>query len=114
VARSGRKEEGNIYASIPHSLKEELLEILLETKGFRMERIVSEGHSTEPGQWYDQETAEWVILLEGAAGLLFEGDAEARVMGPGDYVLIPPHRRHRVEWTDGQKRTVWLAFHYNP
>lgn len=107
------KEGGNIYSLIPQSLKEELLETLLETKGFRLERIVSDGHSTLAGEWYDQKTAEWVVLLKGAAGLLFEGEADARVMGPGDYLFIPAHRRHRVEWTDKTAKTVWLAFHYN-
>jgi len=26
-------------------------------------------------------------------------------------VLIPAHRRHRVEWTDARAATVWLAVH---
>ena len=107
-------QPGNIYSLIPHSLKEELLEILLATKGFRMERIVSDGHTTTPGEWYDQETAEWVILLKGSAGLLFEGEADVRAMKPGDYVFIPSHMKHRVEWTDKDEKTVWLAFHYTP
>jgi len=107
-------QPGNIFSMIPQSLKEELLEILLATKGFRMERIVSEGHATPEGEWYDQETAEWVILLKGGAALLFEGEAAPRTMSPGDYVFIPPHSRHRVEWTDKNEKTVWLAFHYKP
>ncbi len=102
----------NIYASIPGALKEELLEILLAAKGFRLERIVSKGHATPPGDWYDQETGEWVILLKGGAGLRFEGEEDMRVMKPGDYLLIPPHSRHRVEWTAAGEVTVWLAFHY--
>jgi cupin 2 domain-containing protein len=53
-----------------------------------------------------------VILLSGNAGLLFEGETEVRVMRPGDYVHIPAHRRHRVEWTDREQKTVWLALHY--
>jgi cupin 2 domain-containing protein len=107
-------QPGNIYSLIPQPLKEELLEILLATKGFRMERIVSDGHSTTPGEWYDQETAEWVILLKGSAALLFEGEKDARIMAPGDYLFIPAHKKHRVEWTDGAEKTIWLAFHYKP
>ena len=112
----GSSPEGpdNIYARIPDSLKEELLEILLEVKGFRLERIVSDGRSAFPGEWYDQETAEWVILLSGRAGLLFEGEEEVVEMVPGDYLFIAPHRRHRVEWTSTEEKTVWLAFHYSP
>ena len=107
-------EEGNIYSLIPDVLKEEMLETLLAVKGFRLERIVSKGHSTTPGTWYDQETAEWVILLKGSAGLLMEGETDVKVMGPGDYRFIPPHLRHRVEWTNADEETVWLAFHYKP
>ena len=29
----------------------------------------------------------------------FEGEAEVLAMGPGDFVYISVHRRHRVEWT---------------
>jgi cupin 2 domain-containing protein len=105
---------GSIYSHIPGSLREELLEILLEAKGFRMERIVSKGHATAPGEWCDQETAEWVIVLKGMAALKFEGEEDKRVMGPGDYQFIPAHRKHRVEWTARNELTVWLAFHYNP
>jgi cupin 2 domain-containing protein len=45
-------------------------------------------------------------------GLLFEGEREPLALGPGDYVLIPAHRRHRIEWTDAKAPTVWLALHY--
>jgi cupin 2 domain-containing protein len=34
------------------------------------------------------------------------------VMRPGDYVHIPAHQRHRVEWTEPDQKTVWLALHY--
>ncbi len=116
MARTAKNDgdEGNIYSLIPDVLKEELLETLLAVKGFRLERIVSKGHATAPETWYDQETAEWVILLKGSAGLLMEGETEARVMRPGDYQFIPPHLRHRVEWTGADDETVWLAFHYTP
>jgi cupin 2 domain-containing protein len=77
-----------------------------------LERIVSTGQATPEGRWYDQERNEWVAVLSGSAGLLFEGEAGIRVLRPGDHVLIPAHRRHRVAWTDPQQQTVWLAIHY--
>ena len=99
----------------PESLDQEWIETLWQTPSFRLERIVSAGHSTPPGQWYDQDSDEWVVLLRGSAGLLFEGEAQARVLQPGDYMLIPAHRRHRVEWTAAEEETVWLAlFHTLP
>jgi cupin 2 domain-containing protein len=33
-------------------------------------------------------------------------------LSPGDHVIIPAHVRHRVEWTDAEHPTVWLAVHY--
>jgi cupin 2 domain-containing protein len=86
---------------------------LIETDRFKLERIISAGQATPPGEWYDQDDNEWVILLSGSAGLLFEDDEEVCVMRPGDYVHITAHRRHRVEWTDANQKTIWLALHYN-
>ena len=77
-----------------------------------MQRIVSSGQSTAPGEWYDQSDSEWVVLLQGAAGIRVEGEAEIRTLGPGDWLEIPTHVRHRVEWT-AREPTVWLALHYD-
>ncbi len=102
----------NLFRDLPEVMSEEMSEALLDTQQFRLERILSAGQRTPPGQWYDQNTSEWVILLSGEAGVLFEGEVEACVMRPGDYVHIPAHKRHRVEWTDAKQKTVWLALHY--
>ncbi len=102
----------NIFLDLPEVMVQEISETLLDTRHFRLERIISSGQRTPSGEWYDQDTNEWVILLEGNAGLLFEGEMEVYVMRPGDYVHIQAHRRHRVEWTDPGQNTVWLALHY--
>ena len=100
----------NLFAKIPAHLPEELFEKLLQTPAFTLERIVSRGHSTPPGEWYDQERDEWVLVVRGKARLGFEeGQVE---MQEGDYLLIPARRKHRVEWTDPQQETVWLALHF--
>jgi len=104
----------NLFARIPEDLPAEVQEILLQTGSFRLERIVSAGHATPEGQWYDQDTPEWVLLLSGAAGLKFQGEPEIRVLKSRDYLLIPAHCRHRVEWTDPEPPSVWLALHYQP
>ncbi len=103
---------GNLFANVPHRLADEQVEELLTAPNVTIERIVSMGHSTAADQWYDQEWAEWVLLLAGSAGLLFEGDAEPMTLQPGSYVHIPARRRHRVEWTDSAGPTVWLAIHF--
>jgi len=104
--------EDNLFSGIPDGLKEEVFTPLLKAGTFTLERIVSSGQATPPGQWYDQETHEWVVLLQGRAGLIFEGEKEMCVLHPGDYVRIPAHCRHRVEWTEAGKTTLWLALHY--
>ncbi len=102
----------NLFAEIPDTLPGEVIQVLLQAESFRLERIVSHGQATPPGEWYDQETAEWVLLLKGSAGIRFEKDPEVHVIGPGDFLLIPAHLRHRVEWTETEGKTVWLALHY--
>lgn len=106
---------GNILADLPETaLPEEQLTELLAAPGLRLERIVSTGQASPPGFWYDQAQAEWVLLLAGAASLLIEGEPAPRLLAPGDYLLIPAHVRHRVEWTDPARPTVWLAAHLAP
>lgn len=108
-----RSSLANLFVEIPAEIPEEIFQVLLSTGNFRLERVISAGQATPPGKWYDQDTHEWVVLLKGGAGLRFEDEAEPRVLRPGDYLLIPAHRRHRVEWTDSGQPTVWLALHYS-
>jgi cupin 2 domain-containing protein len=102
----------NIYSVLPDAASGEAVERLYSGPGLRIERIVSAGQASPPGFWYDQDEAEWVLLLAGAAELRFVDEAAPRRLLPGDFVAIAPHRRHRVEWTDPTGPTVWLAvFH---
>ena len=102
----------NIFQDIPEHLPEELMQDLLRGGDFRLERIVSRGHRTAEGEWLGQDHDEWVLLLSGSAGLHFEGETAPRVLKSGDYVHIPAHARHRVDWTAEREDTVWLAIHY--
>jgi len=102
----------NLFNDIPSVLQEEFFQILAESETIRIERIVSDGHATPPGEWYDQEWNEWVLLLSGGATLKFDGDADPLVLKPGDHVMIPAGCRHRVERTDSRQKTVWLAVHF--
>jgi cupin 2 domain-containing protein len=103
----------NLFADLRSDLPEEFVEILAESAGVRIEKIVSNGQSSPPRFWYNQDQAEWVAVLKGQAKLLFEGDNEPIEMKPGDYVLIPAGRRHRVEWTSADEPTVWLAVFFD-
>lgn len=102
----------NLLAPLPDARAGEIVEALLARPGLRIERIVSLGQASPPGFWYDQEEGEWLVVLTGAARLRFADESEARRLGPGDAVDIAPRRRHRVEWTDPERPTVWLAVFY--
>lgn len=100
----------NIFEDLDAGGDAERFDILLAEAGLTVERIVSRGQASPPGFWYDQPHGEWVIVLRGAAGLAVEGEPERR-LGPGDFVFLPAHRRHRVAWTSAEEPTVWLAVH---
>ncbi len=103
----------NLFVELPTDRDSEVFEPLLEHDGMTLERIVSTGQATPPGEWLQQERSEWVLLLSGRAALRFEGEDDEQVLAPGDYVWIPSRCRHRVEWTDAKQPTVWLALHYH-
>ncbi len=107
-------EKGNIFGGIPDGFDAEIFEDLVETAPLKLERILSDGQATPAGEWYDQERHEWVILLQGSAGLRFKGLADIVELTAGDFVHIPAHQKHRVEWTDRSIKCVWLALHYSP
>ncbi len=81
----------------------------LPENGFRLERIFSFGHPTPRDVWYDQPWHEWVMVIRGEATLEY-GDGHCETMGEGDYTLIPPGCRHRVDRVSDD--CVWLALHY--
>jgi cupin 2 domain-containing protein len=76
-----------------------------------LERIVSDGHCSPPGFWYDQEDSEWFILLSGKAEIEF-ANGEINKLQPGDNQLIPAHQRHRVKSTDSEQKSIWLALFF--
>jgi len=102
----------NLLRDLPPPADEEIFETLLSGGPFRLERIVTRGQTTPPGEWFDQPLDEWVIVLTGAAKLRFEDDPQLVELSPGDWVHIAAHRRHRVEWVEPDQTTIWLAIHY--
>jgi cupin 2 domain-containing protein len=102
---------GDLLADVPVALNAEQILTLLHAPHIRIERIVSTGQASPSGFWYDQAQAEFVVLLAGTAGLLIAGESEPRILHPGNYVHLPAHCRHRVQWTSAEEPTVWLAIH---
>ena len=107
-------QSGNLLSGLPASLPDERVDTLLSRPGVRIERIVSTGHASPEEVWYDQPQDEWVCVIVGASALVIEGEPEPRHLKPGDWIEIPAHVRHRVQWTDSGQPTVWLAVHFAP
>ncbi|MFZ4481040.1 MAG: cupin domain-containing protein [Rhodoferax sp.] len=103
-------KHANLLCSIPPNLPEELVQTLLSSPDIRIERIVSRGHQSAPGFWYDQDQNEWVLLVQGEARLQFED--QTLCLKAGDYVNIAGHQKHRVDWTAPDRDTIWLAIFY--
>lgn len=110
---AGGTVQDNLFAAMPEELAAEQAVALLTTPDLRIGRIVSTGQASPPGFWYDQEWAEWVVLLSGTAAVRFEGEAAPRELEPGSYLHIPAHVRHRVERTSTSPPAVWLAVYWN-
>ncbi len=100
----------NIYELSQEVSQLEKFEQIAAGENIQIERIVSTGQTTPSGQWYDQELDEWVILLQGEAKLSYDDDTRIRLK-VGDYLLIPAHTKHRVEYTSIEPACIWLAVH---
>jgi len=107
-----RLQRGNIFHRLAASRDSERFEILTRLGDGRVERIVSLGQCSPPDSWYDQDHSEWVLVLSGRARLEVHGLRKPIELGPGDYIDLPAHTRHRVGWTTPDEPTVWLAIHY--
>ncbi|WP_309369009.1 cupin domain-containing protein [Rouxiella aceris] len=106
----------NLFDDLPadtDKVAAEIFDALLTQSDIRIERIISTGQASPPGFWYCQPENEWVMVLQGSAALRFAGETENRVLLAGDFLHIPAQCRHRVEWTDANQTTLWLAVHYS-
>ena len=101
----------NIFDGIPAELHDEQFDQLVTDGKVKIERILSKGHKTPATDWYDQQQNEWVLILKGEAVLAFDGEPSV-TLKEGDYLNIPAHKKHRVDWTLPDSETVWLAIHY--
>ena len=101
----------NIFNNIPQNLNEELFEDIICKDEIKIQRIVSQGHTTAENEWYNQENHEWVIVLQGGATISFEDEDDVHLKS-GDYLHINAHKKHRVTWTSKSEQTVWIAVHY--
>lgn len=108
-----RDEEkaGNIF-DLPIKLpKEELFEALLDNDKVLIEKVVSTGQVTPSGEWYDQDRDEWLVVLQGEGELSYEDGSRIKLI-TGDYLFIPAHQKHRVEYTSVEPACIWLTIFF--
>ena len=53
------------------------------------------------------------LITQKIPKLKFKLDESTYTLKSGDYLSIPAGTHHRVEWTDPNVKTVWLALHYD-
>lgn len=87
----------------------EYMETLLTgAGGLVLERIISRGHTTAPGEWYEQKLDEWVAVLRGNARIGYADGTEV-ALAEGDSLILPNGLRHRVSYSSSP--CIWLALH---
>lgn len=107
-------KKNNIFHSIPADLPEELIQTLVECDNVRIERILSRGHCSPEGFWYDQDEDEFVFLVQGEAELQLQQPDQRIRLSQGDFLVIHAHQQHRVAWTSSDPECIWLTVFFRP
>lgn len=102
----------NLFSEVPDRLPNEIFEDIVVTDNIRIERIISDGHSSPESGWYDQMENEWVLVLSGYGVLEFD-DGRQITLQEGDYYNIASHEKHKVRATSCEEKTIWLAILYS-
>ncbi len=98
----------NIFRLNDWDGKSELFSTLFEQPGYRVERIISAGHTSPSQGWYDQDEHEFILLLQGEAVIEFENQ-ESVTLKQGDFINIKPHQLHKVAYTSADPHCIWIA-----
>ncbi len=100
-------KKSNMTKGTTYSDKE-IFETIFKNGSVRIERIISNGQQSPKGFWYDQDEYEFVSIVEGYAVVEFEN--ESVTLEKNDYIIIEPHKKHRVSYTSSP--TVWLCIFF--
>lgn len=92
--------------------EQETFETVIENKNLLIERIITHKPYDSPGEWYNQEKDEWVVLIEGEAELELKDEKKIKLF-KGDYIFIPAHKIHRINKSGNEEKCIWLAVHGN-
>ena len=111
-AASGVNPENLFGQALPPD-GEESEQQLQKGNSWSLKIIRSNRFRSPEGSWLDQEDHEWVMVLRGSARIRCSEPDRILDLSVGDHLHLPPHRRHRVERTDPDPGTLWLALHWS-
>ena len=103
----------NLLVPAPAAPGHEIEEELCSGRDWRLTRISSNGSCSPVDFWYEQNEHEWITVLRGSARLRLEDPDESIELSVGDQLMLSAGRRHRVERTDSDPGTVWLALYWS-
>lgn len=110
---SSFSQSDNLLRSVAPPPGQELKQIIHEGLHWRLELIISSSASSKDGFWYDQEEHEWILILRGSARINLKKPDVLVDLSVGDHLYLHSHRLHRVERTDPEPGTTWLALFWN-
>ncbi len=93
----------NLYLTKTPVLNSEIFTPLFQNQTLRIESIRS--WLKTPGEIYDQQENEWVVLIIGEASLRVE--EQTLYLEAGDYCFIPKHTKHQVLSTSHD--ALWIG-----
>jgi cupin 2 domain-containing protein len=100
----------NIYTGHETGDAQEMFEVIATMGDTRIEKITTLTPYSTPGEWYNQDKDEWVVLLRGNAQIEI-GDQGFVELSSGDYIFLPAHCLHRITRTSADPACIWLAVH---
>lgn len=98
----------NLFFIAEPAAEGEQVESLYQNGNVRIERIVSGGQVSPDGFWYEQDEDEWVLVVQGEGRIQYESGEEI-VLCPGEHLLLPAGKRHRVSYTSKNPCCIWLC-----
>ncbi|MDC0302969.1 Nif11 domain/cupin domain-containing protein [bacterium] len=110
---TGTDQVDNLFQTPCPPIGEEASRELASGTGWTLNLICSNAFSSPAETWMDQSEMEWVLVLRGSAQVSFKEADAVMDLSPGDHLLIPPNCLHRVERSDPDPGTLWLAMYWH-
>ena len=104
-----RHHGSNLLSAAIPPVGEEVEHTLHQGRDWRLVLIASNQARCPEDSWMDQSEQEWVMVLRGSARLKLADPDRVVDLSAGDHLFLPAHCRHRVDRTDPDPGTLWVA-----